>query len=243
MKTAIVTGSSYGIGYSVTSKLLNEGYKVYGISRSETKIDNDDFVWLKCDLYNQEEIKESTKLVKEEKIDLLINNAGTHFEETGTDFSTDSFKKMFDLNFISPILLSKYLSNKLEAGTIINMSSTSDRFAEAGSGLYCASKAALNMFFEAFSMENSDIKVIHLLPNYVDTPLQKRIQHRDNFDWEQCVSSDDIADIVIKIVKNKIKVQTNTKIMVLNNKSIDATEDPEKMYYYNVNTEEFKKLK
>lgn len=243
MKTAIVTGSSYGIGYSVTSKLLNEGYKVYGISRSETKIDDDDFVWLKCDLYNQEEIKESTKLIKEEKIDLLINNAGTHFEETGTDFSTDSFKKMFDLNFISPILLSKYLSNKLEAGTIINMSSTSDRFAEAGSGLYCASKAALNMFFEAFSMENSDIKVIHLLPNYVDTPLQKRIQHRDNFDWEQCVSSDDIADIVIKIVKNKIKVQTNTKIMVLNNKSIDATEDPEKMYYFNVNTEEFKKLK
>ncbi len=38
MKTAIVTGSSYGIGYPVTLKLLDEGYKVYGISRSETKL-------------------------------------------------------------------------------------------------------------------------------------------------------------------------------------------------------------
>ena len=243
MKIAIVTGSSYGIGYSVTSKLLNEGYKVYGISRSETKIDNDNFIWLKCDLYNQEEIKETTKLIKEGKIDLLINNAGTHFEETGADFSKDSFKKMFDLNFVAPILLSKLLVSKLKEGTIINVSSTSDRFAETGSGLYCASKAALNMFFEAFSMENDNIKVVHLLPNYVDTPLQRSMKHEDNFDWGQCVSSDDVADTIIKITKDEIDLETNTKIMVLNNKSLDATEDPEKLYYYNLDTIEVKKLK
>lgn len=243
MKTAVVTGSSYGIGYSVTSKLLDEGYKVYGISRSETKIDNDNFVWLKCDLYNQDEIKESTKLIKEEKIELLINNAGTHFEERGSDFSTDSFKKMFDLNFVSPILLSKYLVNKLEAGSIINISSTSDRFAEAGSGLYCASKSALNMFFEAFSMENSRIKVIHLLPNYVDTPLQRSMKHDVNFDWGQCVSSDNVADTIIKIMKDEIDLETNTKVIVLNNESLDAIEDPEKLYCFNVDTKEVKKLK
>lgn len=243
MKTAIVTGSSYGIGYSITSKLLNEGYKVYGISRSETKIDNENFVWLKCDLYNQEEIKKTATLIKEEKIDLLINNAGTHFEEYGSDFSSDSFKKMFDLNFVAPILLSKLLFNKLIRGTIINVSSTSDRFAEAGSGLYCASKAALNMFFEAFSMENNNIKVIHLLPNYVDTPLQRSMKHDTNFDWGQCVSSDDVANTIIRIAKDEINVETNTKIMVLNNKSLDATEDPEKLLFYNVDTKEVKKLK
>lgn len=243
MKTAIVTGSSYGIGYSITSKLLNEGYKVYGISRSETKIDNENFVWLKCDLYNQGEIKEITKLIKEEKIDLLINNAGTHFEEYGSDFSSDSFKKMFNLNFVAPILLSKILFNKLTGGTIINVSSTSDRFAEAGSGLYCASKAALNMFFEAFSMENDNIKVIHLLPNYVDTPLQRSMKHDVSFDWGQCVSSDDVADTIIKITKDEIDIETNTKVMVLNNKSLDATEDPEKLLFYNVDTNEVKKLK
>jgi short-subunit dehydrogenase len=72
MKTAIVTGSSYGIGRSTTSKLLDEGYKVYGISRSETKIDNENFVWLKCDLYNQNEIDKTSKLINENKIDLLM---------------------------------------------------------------------------------------------------------------------------------------------------------------------------
>lgn len=243
MKTAIVTGSSYGIGYSVTSKLLYEGYKVYGISRSETKIDNENFVWLKCDLYNQGEIKSTLKLIKKDKIDLLINNAGTHFEESGADFSTDSFKKMFDLNFVAPILLSKLLVNKLVGGTIINISSTSDRFAEAGSGLYCASKAALNIFFEAFSMENSRIKVIHLLPNYVDTPLQRSMKHDVNFDWGQCVSSDDVADTIMRITKEEINLETNTKVMVLNNKSLDATEDPEKLLFYNIDTKELKKLK
>lgn len=243
MKTAIVTGSSYGIGYSVTSKLLDEGYKVYGISRSETKIDNDNFVWLKCDLYNQEEIKESTKLIREEKIELLINNAGTHFEEIGSDFSTDSFKKMFDLNFVAPILLSKLLINKLMGGTIINVSSTSDRFAEARSGLYCASKAALNMFFEAFSMENNNIKLIHLLPNYVDTPLQRSMKHDTNFDWDECVSSEDVSEVILEIATNKIRLENNSKIIILNNKSISAIEDPEKLWYYNVDTKEVKKLK
>lgn len=246
MKTAIVTGSSYGIGYSVTSKLLDEDYKVYGISRSETKIDNDNFIWLKCDLYNQEEIKETTKLIKEEKIDLLINNAGTAFKLKSLDLTNEDFYKMFDLNFKAPIYLTTVLKNKLGGGLIINTSSTSDRWTGIDYGLYSASKAALTIFFDAITLENKDLKIINMLPSYVDTPLQHKLNDNDkddDFEWTNAMDVDEVADAYIKIVKTHDNYPNCSKIMIVSNKLIDDTEDPEKLYYYNVDTEEFKKLK
>lgn len=243
MKTAVVTGTSYGIGFEVAKKLLNIGYKVYGVSRTETKIDNNNFVWIKCDLYKKEEIENILEFINEEKIDLLVNNAGTHFEENFVDFKLSSFNKMFELNFLSAVYITNLLINKLSLEKIINISSTSDRFVEPGSGLYCASKASLDLFFEALSMEQENIKVIHILPNYVDTPLQRSMKHNDNFDWGQCVSSEKVAEVVIKVANGEIDVATNSKVIVLNNKSLDAVEDPEKLYSYNVDQNVIEKIK
>ncbi len=246
MKTAIVTGSSYGIGYSVTLKLLNEGYKVYGISRSETKIDNDNFVWLKCDLYSQEEIKESTKLIKEEKIDLLINNAGTAFKLRSLDLTSEDFYKMFDLNFKAPIYLTTLLKNKLAGGLIINTSSTSDRWTGIDYGLYSASKSSLNIYFDAIALENKNLKIINILPSYVNTPLQHRLNDevKDNeFEWSDAMDVDDVANAYINIIKNAEKYENCSRIMVVSDKLIGDTEDPEKLYYYNVDTKEVRKIK
>ena len=243
MKTAVVTGTSYGIGFEVAKKLLNIGYKVYGVSRTETKIDNNNFVWIKCDLYKKEEIENILEFITDGKIDLLVNNAGTHFEENFNDFKLSSFSKMFELNFLSAIYITNLLINKLSLEKIINISSTSDRFVEPGSGLYCASKASLDLFFEALSMEQENIKVIHILPNYVDTPLQRSMKHDDDFDWEQCVSSEKVAKVVVKVANNEIEVATNSKIIILNNKSLDAVEDPEKLYSYNVDQNVIEKIK
>lgn len=243
MKTAVVTGTSYGIGFEITKKLLENGYKVYGVSRTETKIDSKNFKWIKCDLYKREEVENIQEFITEEKIDLLVNNAGTHFEENFSDFKLTSFNKMFELNFLAPIYITNLLINKLKSGTVINISSTSDRFVEAGSGLYCASKASLDLFFEAFGMENKDIKMIHLLPNYIDTPLQRSMKHDESFDWGQCVSSEDIASTTLKVLENEIDIKSNARLIILNNKSLDAVEDPEVLYMYNVDTNKLKMIK
>lgn len=246
MKTATVTGSSYGIGYSVTLKLLNEGYKVYGISRSETKIDNENFVWLKCDLYNQEEIRETATLIIEDKIDLLINNAGIAFKENALGMSDNSFERMFGLNFKAPVYVTSLLKDKLSNGIIINTSSTSDRWTGANYGLYSASKAALNIFFEAISAENEKLKIINILPSYIDTPLQHKLNDSDkdpDFEWELTMDQDDVADGYIEIIKTQNNFPNCAKIMIVSNKLIGDTEDPEKLYYYNVDTKEVKKLK
>jgi len=50
MKTAVVTGASYGLGKSIAEMLLANGFKVYGVSRTDPPIKNKDFIWLKVDL-------------------------------------------------------------------------------------------------------------------------------------------------------------------------------------------------
>lgn len=244
MKTAVVTGGSYGLGRSICEALLKDNFRVYGISRSKPSISNDNFIWIKADLYNDLNIKSLVEKIKENRIDLLVNNAGTHVEELSLSFSQENFHKIFDLNFISPILLTKSLSSKLNNGLIINISSTSDRFAEEGSGLYCASKSALNIFFDALALENKNIKVLSVLPDYVDTPLQHKLSDKSkDFDWRKCVMPQDVAILIKDLVNEKYDLNSGTRVIVINNKAIGAIRDPEKLFYYNVDTKEFKKLK
>jgi len=244
MKIAVVTGASYGLGKSICEKLLQNNFKVYGISRTEPAISNSNLTWIKADLYNDLNIISLVHKITEKKIDLLVNNAGTHVEEAALSFSQENFHKIFDLNFIAPIRITKSLSTKLINGLIINISSTSDRFAEVGSGLYCASKSALNIYFDAVALENKKIKVLTILPDYVDTPLQHKLSDASkDFDWEKCVKPDDIACFIRDVTNGTYDLKSGARVIVVNNKAMNATKDPEKLFYYNVDIKKLKKLK
>lgn len=242
-KVAVVTGASYGLGKDICDALLPLGYKVYGVSRTKPKINSKFFVWVKADLLDFDKLEAISSIIKESKIDLLINNAGTHIEESALDVSREVYNRVFELNFKSPIFLTKSLSSKLNNGFIINISSTSDRYAEKGSALYSASKAALQMFFNVLSLENKNIKVVNLLPDYIDTPLQHTISDGTDFDWNRCVRGKDIADFIIRLVSGNVIIKTGSNIIFINNKTQDDANDPEKLWCYNVDTKELKKLK
>lgn len=246
MKIAVVTGSSYGLGLSISKLLLDNGFKVYGISRSEPTTKNSNFVWIKADLLNDNDLKDIIDKIDEEKIDLLVNNAGTAILESSLNLTDKNFDLTFGLNFKAPIKLTSFLKDRLDGGLIINISSNSDRFAQKDYGLYSASKAALNIFFDTITVENKNIKIFSLLPSYIDTPLQHKLNDNGNdieFTWDMAMDSDKVAKSVLKLFENKDNYPTSSKIMIVSNKLIDDTEDPEKLWYYNVDTEEFKKLK
>jgi len=244
MKTAVVTGVSYGLGKSICEALLENNSKVYGISRTKPSFSDKNLFWIKSDLHNESEIKNLVNTIDEKKIDVLVNNVGTHIEELATDFSQETFHKIFDLNFLAPILITQALSAKLQNGFIINISSTSDRFVQEKSGLYSASKSALNIFFDVLAFENEGIKVLNILPDYVNTPLQHKLSDTlKDFDWDKCVKPEEIARFIRDILNNKYILKSGTRVIMVNNKSMNATRDPEKLYYYNVDSQELKKLK
>jgi len=243
MKVAVVTGSSYGLGKSISEMLLKDDYKVYGVSRTEPKIQDTNFIWIKADLLNDESFKLIYSSISEDKIDLLINNAGTHIFELTEEVTRKNFSATINLNFIAPVFLVKALFSKLSNGLIINISSTSDRFAEKGGASYSASKAALQMYFDVLAIENENIKVVHLLPDFIDTPLQHKISDKTGFDWNLCTTSEENAEFIKDVINGKYQIESGSRTFVLNNETADDASDPEKLYYYNVDTKEFKKLK
>src|SRR5260221_11215686 len=167
MKTAVVTGTSYGIGKAIAQKLLSLGYKVYGISRTESKLDNHDFVWIKADLSDAKQIKFVTSQIKENKVDVLINNAGISYKKDAKDFDKSDFEKIFSLNYFAPVELTKLLQTKLENETIITVTSDLAKLSLYGYAIYCSSKAAISAYFRVFAMENENIKVVNVMPGMV----------------------------------------------------------------------------
>lgn len=242
IKTAVITGTSSGIGKAITELLLENSYKVYGISRDDGTINNPNFIQIKADLLDSTFYKEIEKIINELHIDLLVNNAGVITKQKGLEFTEDIFEKTFGTNFKAPTLLTQALKNKLNNGLVINISSVSDRLVGEKFGVYCASKTALNKHFETIALEEKTIKFVSILPSYVDTPLLHKLEDGDDFNWSEVIKPKEIALLVKKIIDEEIKVSSGAKIIVVTNALIEDLKYDEDLYGYNVNSQTLTKL-
>lgn len=173
-----------------------------------------------------------------------MNNAGTAFEKPALDFTDEDFEKMFTLNFKSPIKLTKALFPKLSYGLIINILSLSDRYPDPLYGLYGSSKVALNIYFEANAAENKDVKVVNILPSYIDTPLQHKVRggHK-GFDWNLTMQPDQVAEVIPNIVVNEKKIDSGSRIIVISHALAGEVKNPEKLLVFNIDTKKLNKVR
>lgn len=243
MKIALVTGANSGIGEAVAKRLLDAGYKVYGIYKKQSSITHSNFIGLQFDLTGFEKYSTLLKLIKDDKIDILINNAGVIFEENALSSDKRSIEKTFDINFFAPIYLTKTFIKKLTGGTVINVSSVSDRLVGEESAAYCSSKAALNKYFEVIALEEKELKIISILPSYVDTPLLRGIHAGDEFDWNVPMKPEEVAKFICGAAENNYGLKSGAKVIVVNNALKEDFEYDEDLWGYNVTTEELVPLK
>jgi NAD(P)-dependent dehydrogenase (short-subunit alcohol dehydrogenase family) len=239
MKTAVVSGASYGIGKAVVKTLLAKGFKVYGLSRTKPGFSEPNFIWLKTDLLIDGDIKNVTQSIKEKNIDLLVNNAGTALHEEVLNYKEAQFEQIFGLNFKAPIKLTLALFPKLHGGLIVNISSLSDRFAD---GLYGSSKAALNNYFETIAQENPTVKIASILPSYVDTPLLRSL-HDDSFSWDDTNKPEQTASIVTYLIDHPTEVESGGRIVTVSSTQDDGDYDPEKLYLFITDKQKLTRIK
>lgn len=188
-KVAVVTGSAKGIGKELIKCLAKEGYDVvitYNTSESEAlklkeyviKEFNIDALIIKCDITNEEEIKNMRDVIhsKYDKIDLLINNAAYASDNYIVDKSKEEFMKVLEVNIVGTFLVTKYLYPYLEDGIIINISSTDAVSTYSRISMdYCASKAGVNSLTKTFAQEFENIKVIGVMPSWTNTESIKEM--------------------------------------------------------------------
>lgn len=192
--TAIVFGSSGGIGRALVTALLERGEysRVFAVSRTGADIDG--ATPLVADITNESSLaKVATEIKSVGPLRLCIvasgvlsNAQGLSPEKSWRDVSLDAFETVFRVNTFGPALVAKHMLTLMPrkdravfAALSARVGSISDNRL-GGWHAYRASKAALNMMIKTIAIEqarrNDQFIAVGLHPGTVDTELSKPFQ-------------------------------------------------------------------
>ncbi|AUG58459.1 MAG TPA: SDR family NAD(P)-dependent oxidoreductase [Ruminiclostridium sp.] len=227
MKTAILTGSSKGIGKALLKRLLSLDYKVYGLSRTpQSPMEN--FIPVECDLLDTDKLIETIKSIekKEPNIHLLVNNAGVGFFGPHEEINVKNIQTMLRTNLEVPIILTHLLLRTLKKnkGMIISISSVTAKKVSTHGCAYSASKAGLTHFYTSLFEEvrKTGVKITTIHPdmtksnfydnsNFIydeddDDSVLLEEQIADTLEYALTASKNLVVnDITLRPQKNKIK--------------------------------------
>ncbi len=182
MSVVVITGANRGIGLELTKKFLSEGDNVIALCRqsSEELRKTQAQIIEGVDVTDFSSIEKARKQIKEESIDILINNAGVWSSESLELLNERAFEKMkktFDVNTLGPLRVTSVLLEKMNAGGKIavitsRMGSIADN-TSGGRYSYRFSKAAVNAAFKSLAIDLApqEISVALLHPGFVQTDM------------------------------------------------------------------------
>lgn len=198
-RVALVTGASRGIGAAMARGLAKPGTRLITLARREdpelaayARSQDAQLEQVSVDLSDLAAAEAAARricdtLPRDARRYLLINNAGTVHPVSGTDALIDgpAIAAAFNLNVTAVMLLTaRFLAavEDLKADRrVLNISSGAGRNPNAGWGVYCATKAALDMYSRVVKQEQGEngARVVSLAPGIVDTDMQAAIRSSD----------------------------------------------------------------
>ena len=175
----IITGASRGIGKELLKKYEKKANKIYAVARDIDKLNelkSDKVIPVKLDLSKIENVREFSKQMQNEDIDLVICNAGISLPHAPNFTPFEEFKKTFDINFLSIHALLEFIipsMQKRKSGKIVLISSLASFAASPTSMPYSATKRALNSYAQSLRnmLAKDNIKVINILPGFIKTDM------------------------------------------------------------------------
>jgi uncharacterized protein len=212
-RTAVVTGSSSGIGEHTARRLAGEGWRVLLVARRADRLEKlseelRDSAYLAVDLTDADAPDRVRARVDElwGRLDLLVNNAGGSKRAAfgDEDGGYANVRAVMDLNFDAVLRLTEALLPTLRASapsSIVNVSSIAGRVGRARTGAYSASKFALAGWTECLRMEEKrhGVHVGLVLPGFVSTEgfPQEELTRSARTRW--IVSTPDkVADAIVR---------------------------------------------
>ena len=208
-KCVLVTGSSSGIGYEITSKLLDLGAKVIGIARNHDKsnLENKNYTTYKCDVSAHQKLEILLKqiLKKHPQINCFISNAGYGDFGPLENFSTLQIKNFIATNLTSHIVITKLLLphfKRIKIGDIIFIGSEAGLLGAKNGSLYCTAKFGLRGFSEALSKDvaNKNIRVSIINPGMIRTDFFENLNFEPGNDEENAINIKDVSSTVAYIL-------------------------------------------
>lgn len=181
-KTVAITGASQGIGKAIAEVFAECNAKVILLSRNENKLKaNSQKLKAKyfiLDVSKQEDVEKVFKEIGH--VDILINNAGIHLNETIADTDITKWKELMEINLNGALYCSKAVIQtmiKNKSGRIINIASVCGKVGYPFSGAYNASKFALIGLTQTLSQEvaRDNITVNAICPGWTETQMAEEV--------------------------------------------------------------------
>lgn len=226
MKTAIVTGSSRGIGRSIAIALAQDGFNVVvnysgNASKAEAVVDEikalgQDAFAIKADVSNMDEVKAMIDKTIETfgTLDCIVNNAGITRDNLAMRMKSSEFNDVINTNLTGVFNVIQAATRQLlrqKSGTVINVSSIVASIGNAGQVNYVAAKAAVEGMTKTFAREfaSRGIRVNAVAPGFIKSDMtdvldEKLVeQMKSQIPLGQMGKSEDVANMVTFLASDK----------------------------------------
>ncbi len=219
-KTAIITGSSRGIGAAIALRLAKDGYNIALNDLNESMFENNDIkekiaalgveveVFL-ADVSKYDQCEAMVKSVKERfgTIDVLINNAGITRDGLMARMPEEQYDMVIAVNQKSVFNMLKLAGNVMirqKQGKIVNLASVAGLYGNPGQINYSASKAAIIGMTKTAAKElgSRNINVNAVAPGFISTPMTDKLTEEQKAKMLEAIAMkrygtvDEIAGVV-----------------------------------------------
>jgi 3-oxoacyl-[acyl-carrier protein] reductase len=239
-KTAVITGSTSGIGLGIAESLAASGANIVlngfgdpkAIEETRAKLaraTNVGVVYSAADMSRPAEIEAMMALAAKEfgRVDILVNNAGLTKDNLFMVMKDDQWDDVIAVNLTSTFMLMRaatraMMRTKTGYGRIINISSISGVIGNPGQGNYSASKAGIIAMSKSLAREVAarGITVNCIAPGFISTPMTDALNEKQTSAIKEHIPSqkfgtpDDIAAAAVYLASTEAAYMTGQTLHV-----------------------------
>jgi short-subunit dehydrogenase len=205
-KRILITGASRGIGRAIAQKLaasdvtlLLHGRDTVALAETCKTVQSRcaGVVKLIHDLATERGVSNLISQVGDERLDVLINNAGIAVVKPFREITPDEWKQTIGVNVTAPFLLiQRFVCQMPPGSSVVNILSIAAKTGLANWSAYCMSKFALEGFSQSVREELRDhrIRVLNIYPAATNTEIWDDVSG----DWprQKMISAEQVADAV-----------------------------------------------
>ncbi|MEW2133516.1 SDR family oxidoreductase [Streptomyces sp. NPDC005435] len=194
-RTALVTGSSRGIGLALARGLAEAGCTVVlngrdadRLARAASELPGDRVHTAVFDVTDGPSVAAGIADVEERvgPLDIVVNNAGVQLRAPLTEFTDSDWRHVLDTNLTSAFLVGREAARRMTErghGKIVNICSLQSEVVRPGIAPYAAAKGALKMLTKGMCADWAPygIQVNGLGPGYIETDLTRPLVEDPDF--------------------------------------------------------------
>ena len=243
-KVAIITGGASGLGFAGVNLFLEEGAKVVVVDFNDKQIKKTikplidagkNVIAIKADVSKESDWAKIVKKTVEKfgKINILVNNAGTHVAQDVLHTNVDDWMRVMSINSLGMLLGIKYCApvmKQCKGGSIINTSSIGAEvggFGDGYSAAYSMSKGAVRSLTKHASqvLGKDNIRVNTVMPGVMFTDMTVKLGFNSReelgkiYEGTACLKpfageANDIGYLYLYLASDESKFATGSEFIV-----------------------------